>query len=191
VGRITGAFTRSGNDTGAGRLVADAQLAATRALGAQAAFMNPGGIRANFECAAPPCTVTFGQAFTMQPFGNSLVTQNYTGAQLKAMLESQWRSRTGEPRFLQPSSTFTYTWTDAAAPGSRVSAMMLGGEPVQPDKTYRITVNSFLAEGGDGFDAIRDGQEPVGGGQDLDALLAWLGAGDRSPDQPLRINRVK
>ncbi|APV50977.1 hypothetical protein BWI17_15550 [Betaproteobacteria bacterium GR16-43] len=191
IGRIGGAITRSGNDSSAGRLVADSQYAATKSLGAQAALMNPGGIRANFECAAPPCTVTFGQAFTMQPFGNSLVVVSYTGTQLKDMLESQWKGTSGEPRFLQPSETFTYTWTDSAAPGSRVTDLRIGGEPVQPQRKYRITVNSFLAEGGDGFTATRDGTEPVGGGQDIDALLAWLGAGDRNPDGAARINRVK
>jgi len=191
VGRIGGAITRTGNDTAAGHLVADAQFAATKSLGAVAALMNPGGIRANFECAAPPCTVTFGQAFTMQPFGNSLVVVTFTGAQLKEMLESQWKGTTGEPRFLQPSESFTYTWTDAAPPGSRVTDLRIGGQPVQPQGKYRVTVNSFLAEGGDGFAAMKDGTEPVGGGQDIDALLAWLGGGDRNPGGPARINRVK
>src|SRR5258708_6325065 len=120
VGRIAGAFTRSGKaDSSAGRLIADAQLAATRAEGAQVAFMNPGGIRSNIDSAAPPCTVTFGHAFTMQPFGNSLVVMTLTGEQLKAMLESQLRAAAGEPRFLQPSEGFGYTWPDRAAPGDR------------------------------------------------------------------------
>jgi len=190
VGRITAPITRSfENDSAAGRLVADAQLAATKANGAVVAFMNPGGVRANFECASPPCTITFGQAFTMQPFGNSLVVMSLTGAQLKAMLESQ--QGTGEPRFLQPSEGLTYTWTDKAAPGARVSDLRLAGQPVEPARTYRVTVNSFLAEGGDGFASIRDGTEQLGGGQDVDALLAWLGAGDRSPPPNTRINRVK
>jgi len=191
VGRITAPITRSfENDSAAGRLVADAQLAATKANGSEAAFMNPGGVRANFECASPPCTVTFGQAFTMQPFGNSLVVVSLTGAQLKAMLESQ-QGASGEPRFLQPSDGFSYTWTDKAAPGARVSDIRLDGQPVEPARKYRVTVNSFLSEGGDGFASIRDGTEPLGGGQDVDALLAWLGAGDRSPPPNTRIHRVK
>jgi 5'-nucleotidase len=192
VGRIAAAITRSFEEnSAAGRLVADAQLNATRGLGAVAAFMNPGGVRANFECAAPPCTVTFGQAFTMQPFGNSLVVMSLTGAQLKEMLESQQRGAAGEPRFLQPAAGFTYTWTDKAAPGTRVSDMRIGGQPVEPARKYRVTVNSFLAEGGDGFAAIKDGTEQVGGGQDIDALLAWLGAGERTPPPHDRITRVR
>ncbi len=190
-GRIAGPFTRSGTaDSSAGRLVADAQFAATRAEGSQVAFMNPGGIRANLECAAPPCAVTFGQAFTMQPFGNSLVVMTLTGAQLKEMLESQQQAA-ADPKYLQPSAQFTYTWTDAAPRGSRVSDMRLDGQPVDLARNYRVTVNSFLAEGGDGFSAIKDGTAQKGGGQDIDALLAYLGSAERTPAPTPRINRVR
>jgi 5'-nucleotidase len=192
VGRVAGTFTRTFDENNtAGRLVADAQLAATKPEGALVAFMNPGGVRANFECAAPPCTVTFGQAFTMQPFGNSLVVMTLTGAQIKEMLESQMMAGSNEPKFLQPSEGFTYTWTDKAPHGARVSDMKLGGQPVDPARKYRVTVNSFLAEGGDGFAAIKDGTEQKGGGQDIDALLAYIGAAERAPVASPRINRVR
>ena len=191
VGRIGGPFTRSGKaDSSAGRLIADAQLAATRADGAQFAFMNPGGIRANIECASPPCTVTFGQAFTMQPFGNSLVVMTLTGAQLKALLESQHRTTTGDPKFLQPSAEFAYVWQSDASPGERVRDMRLNGEPVEPAKSYRFTVNSFLAEGGDSFDVLKDGADRKGGLQDVDALIAYLGAAERAPVSSPRITRL-
>ena len=190
VGRIAGAFTRSGKaDSSAGRLIADAQLAATRADGAQVAFMNPGGIRSNIDCAAPPCTVTFGQAFTMQPFGNSLVVMTLTGEQLKTLLESQQRAATGEPKFLQPSDGFGYTWQSDAAPGERVRDMRLNDAPVDPVKAYRVTVNSFLAEGGDGFALLKDGADRKGGGQDVEALVAYLGARERAPVPSPRITR--
>ena len=191
VGRIVGPFTRTSRaDSSAGRLIADAQLAATRAEGAQFAFMNPGGIRANLECASPPCTVTFGDVFTVQPFGNSLVVMTVTGEQLKTLLESQLRGTTGEPKFLQPSGEFTYTWQSDAPPGERVRDMRLNGEPVEPAKSYRVTVNSFLAEGGDGFANLVDGADRKGGGQDLDALIAYLGAGERAPEPTPRITRL-
>jgi len=151
--------------------------------------MNPGGIRSNIDCAAPPCTVTFGQAFTMQPFGNSLVVMTLTGEQLKTVLESQLRAATGEPRFLQPSEGFGYTWQDGAAPGERVRDMRLDDQPLDPAKTYRVTVNSFLAEGGDGFALLKDGTERKGGGQDLDALIAYLAARERAPVPSPRITR--
>jgi 5'-nucleotidase len=191
VARIGGPFTHSRGertDTPNGRLIADAQLAATRAQGAQFAFMNPGGVRAGFLCAGPPCPVTFGNVFTVQPFGNSLVTMNLTGEQVRRALEQQWRS--GEPYLLAPSAGFTFTWTNDAPRGRQVSDMRLAGEPIDPAKTYRVTVNSFLADGGDGFSVFKEGKDLKGGGQDIDALLAWLAAAERSPDPKPRITRL-
>ncbi len=190
VGRIGGRFSRDGpGDSAAGRLIADSMLDATRPLGARLAFMNPGGVRANLECREPPCTVTFGELFTMQPFGNSLVVMTLTGEQIKEALESQQRSASGNARFLQPSEGFTYTWDANATPGSRVRDMRLAGEPIDPAKGYRVTVNNFLAESGDGFDALREGTERAGGGQDLDALIAYLGVAERAPTAP-RVTRT-
>jgi 5'-nucleotidase len=191
VGRIAGAFTRGGMvDSSAGRLIADAQLEATRGQGAQMAFMNPFGIRSSIDCATPPCTVTFGETFTMQPFGNSLVVMTLSGAQLKALLESQQRSDADERSMLQPSEGFTYTWQSDAPPDERVRDMRLLGEPVRAGAAYRVTVNSFLAEGGDGFAVLKDGTDRKGGGQDLDALLAYLGARERAPVPSPRITRL-
>jgi 5'-nucleotidase len=191
VGRIAGGFTRGGLvDSAAGRLVADSQLFATREQGARIAFMNASGIRSNIECAAPPCVVTFGQAFTMQPFGNSLVVMTLSGAQLKALLESQQRTRPEERLVLQPSEGFTYTWQTDAPPGERARDIRLDGAELRADASYRVTVNSFLAEGGDGFDVLKDGTDRKGGGQDLDALLAYLGARERAPVPSPRITRL-
>lgn len=196
VGRIAAPFTRSGpTDSPAGRLIADAQLAATRerqAGGAQIAFMNPGGIRSNLECpGTPPCAVTFGQIFTMQPFGNTLVVMSLSGAQLKALLESQQRSPTGEASFLQPSEGFSYTWQADAPAGEHVRDMRLHGAPIVPGQAYRITVNSFLAEGGDGYTLLTKGTDRRGGPPDLDALLAYLlPPTERAPAPQARVTRV-
>jgi 5'-nucleotidase len=191
VGRIAGTFNRTGpGDSSSGRLIADAQLAATRPVGAQIAFMNPGGIRANFECAAPPCAVNFGQAFTVQPFGNSLVVMTLTGAQLKSLLEAQSQGAGEEPKFLQPSEGFTYTWQSDAPSGERVRDMRYDGRPIEPEKAYRVTVNSFLAEGGDKFEVLKEGTDLKGGGQDIDALIAYLAAAERAPVTSPRITRL-
>ena len=196
VGRIGGRFTRRGgpggpSDSAAGRLVADAQLAATSATasgGAQIAFMNPGGIRTDLECAVPPCTVSFGAAFSMQPFGNSLSVMDLSGAQIKALLEQQQRGGMTEPSFLQPSAGFSYRWLSKSPPGSRVADMSLNGQPVVATQTYRVTVNSFLAEGGDGYSTLRDGTARLGGGLDLDALVDYLKAEPpRAPQAEPRI----
>ncbi len=196
VGKIAAAFVRGGlTDSPAGRLIADAQLAATRAPevgAAQVAFMNPGGIRSNLDCqGTPPCTVGFGQVFTMQPFGNSLVVMSLSGAQIKALLESQQKANASEPTFLQPSEGFGYTWQADAPAGNRVRDMRLNGEPIAPEKTYRVTVNSFLSEGGDGFVVLTEGKSRSGGGQDIDALLAYLRApAERAPSTQARVTRA-
>lgn len=196
IGQITAAIDRTpgaGGDTPAGRLIADAQLAATAAAdkgGAQIAFMNPGGVRADFPCTAGPCDLTFGQAFTVQPFGNSLVVMTLTGSQIKALLEQQATGVNAErPRMLQPSQGFTYVWSAANPAGQRVSQMKLNGVDIVPGQAYRVTVNSFLADGGDGFTVLRDdGAERLGGAQDIDALIDYIARHSPvAPPTPARI----
>ncbi len=181
IGLISSAIDRTasaGGDHAAGRLIADAQLDATTSNttgNAQIAFMNPGGVRADFTCAAAPCAVTFGQAFTVQPFANSLVVMTLRGQQIKELLEQQWTGANAtRPRILQPSKGFTYTWDNSAAAGSKVSAMSLNGAAINPTISYRITVNSFLADGGDGFTTLIAGTNRLGGAQDIDALIAFF-----------------
>jgi 5'-nucleotidase len=175
-------------DSPAGRLIADAHLAATRGNGAQVAFTNTGGIRASLRPRAPDGSVTFGDAFTMQPFGNTLVTMTLTGAQLKSLLESQWRGNAARPHFLQPSATLTYAWRDGAAAGARVieESIVVDGKPWRRDATYRVTVNSYLAAGGDRFNVFLDGTERSGGPLDVDALAQYLS--QQSAQRPLAVD---
>jgi 5'-nucleotidase len=199
-GRLTAAFTRqpeAGGDHAAGRLIADAHLAATRDNGAQIAFTNPGGVRSDLRPRAPDGRVTYGDLFTMQPFGNSLVTMTLTGTQLKTLLESQWnRSNPERVRFLQPSRGFTYAWRADRPHGERIDAdsLRLGGERIRPEQTVRVTVNNYLAEGGDGFSVLREGRDHAGGPLDVDALTAHLTrlskAGPVEPDLTPRIRRL-
>lgn len=189
VGRIGGSFTRAGaTDSTVGRLVADAQLAATRAPalgGAQIALTNRGGLRSDLLChGTPPCPVSFGEAFTLQPFGNSLVVMTLTGAELKALLENQAHRADDEPHWLQPSASLQYRWRRSAARGQRVQEMRLNGQPITPDQPLRVVVNSYLAEGGDGFHGFRAGRERLGGVQDLQALVEQLARGPAPDPQP-------
>lgn len=191
VGRIAAAFERLPADQGdspAGRLIADAQLAATRANGAQIAFTNTGGIRSDLRPRSPAGTVTYGDAFTMQPFGNTLVTLTLSGAQLKSLLESQWRAN-GQPHFLQPSSTLTYAWRAGAPAGSRIdsASLRIDGAPWRAEAEYRVTVNSYLAAGGDRMRILVQGRDAVGGPLDVDALADYLT--QRSAEQPLAVDR--
>jgi 5'-nucleotidase len=188
VGRITGSFERGGAaDSTAGRLIADAQLAATRA---DAALMNPGGIRANLPCQGPPpCPVNYGQIFAMQPFGNSLTVLTLSGTDLKELLERQQPPGREQATLLNPSATLRYRWHTKAPFGQRVRDLRLHGRPIQANQEVRLVVNNFLASGGDGFTLFLKGRNPLGGALDVEALEAYLQS-ERGPDPVPRITLV-
>lgn len=155
-----------------GNIVADSQLAATRKAGAEIAFMNPFGLRAPLD-PAPGGKLTFGDLYKVQPFANTLVTQTMTGGEIKAMLE-QGFDDTGPEQRLSPSAGFAY-WFDTGRPvGSRIVRIELGGQPLDMARSYRVTVNSFLAAGGDSFTLLANGKDATTGALDLDALEAWV-----------------
>ncbi len=170
VATAAAAFTRSADAAGESRLgdlVADAQRAAVP--GAQVAFTNPGGLRADL----PAGTLTWGTLFSAQPFGNALVAMTLTGDQLAALLEEQWAG--DEPRLLQVSG-LSYARSASAPAGSKVSDVRVGGAPLDRAGRYRVVVNGFLASGGDGFRSLAAGTDRVtAGDDDLDALVAYLG----------------
>jgi 5'-nucleotidase len=197
VGRISAPFERragAGGDHALGRLIADAHLAATRSNGAQVAFTNPGGIRTALHASGANGVVTYGDAYSTQPFGNSLVTMTLTGAQLKTLLEQQWSASDPErARILQPSAGLSYAWDTRRPRGDRTSSIRLEGRPLADGDRVRVTVNSFLAAGGDGFRILRDGSERVGGPLDIDAFTDFLqqqsAAGPLAPTSAPRITR--
>jgi 5'-nucleotidase len=173
-------------ETTLGNVVADAMLAATRAQengGAQLALMNPGGIRADLSAG----TLTYGQIFTVQPFGNTLMVLTYTGAQLEAILEQQW-APVG-PRVLQVAG-LRYAWNPGAPAGDRVdpASITVGGAPISLTAKYRVVTNAFLAFGGDSFSAFTEGTERTGGPVDLDAFEAYLKIND--PLSPPALGRI-
>ncbi|MEJ2852838.1 MULTISPECIES: bifunctional metallophosphatase/5'-nucleotidase [unclassified Saccharothrix] len=186
IGTIGADIVRAANPAGEmplGYLIADSQLEATKGNGAVLALMNPGGVRADLTFASSPAgegdgVVTYGEAFTVQPFGNILQTVTLTGTQIKAALEQQWQVVNGATRqiVLQPSSGLTYTWSAGAPLGSKVSNIVLNGAPLDPAANYRVTINSFLQGGGDGFSTFTGGTNITGGGIDLDAFTGYLAA---------------
>ena len=220
VGKISATITRTMNTAGEsalGDVIADAQLDATNDANtgnAVVAFMNPGGIRADLPFSAAGKTdgnVTYGEAFTTQPFGNSLVTMTLTGAQIYAVLEQQWGSAQPFPRMLQVSNGFSYTHSFplpldrnlTAAEGTQFTtsvrgnsyvlpgSVMINGVPVDAASSYRVTVNSFLADGGDTFTALIGGTDRLGGAVDTDALEAYFAAnpGGVAPGPQNRITK--
>jgi 5'-nucleotidase len=204
IGTTTTDITRTGNDAGEsalGDVIADAQLAATAAAGtgdAVVAFMNPGGIRNDITYAQSGSegdgNFTFGEAFGVQPFGNSLITMTLTGAQIDALLEQQFDNpEPGRDRVLQVSTGFSYTWDAAQPAGSRVdpTTIMIEGVTLNPAVGYRVTVNSFLSDGGDNFTVLAEGTDRLGGEVDLDALVTYFGANSPvAPGPQDRITRV-
>ena len=198
IGNLTAGITRAADNTGestAGNFVADAQLFDSTAQGAVAAFMNPGGVRADID-AGP---VTYGEAFTMQPFGNNLTTITLTGAQLYEMLKQQWCGL-NSTRILLPSHTVHYTFDSTrvavGAPCATAQNPVVPGSltingavvPNDASQSYRITVNSFLADGGDGFSVFPQGTNRVGGAVDTDAVERYFATAPQL--SPPALNRI-
>ncbi|WP_369253656.1 bifunctional metallophosphatase/5'-nucleotidase [Geodermatophilus amargosae] len=169
-----------------GNLVADAQLAAFP--DADVAFMNPGGLRADINCASsgpadPSGTVTFAETFAVQPFSNTVNTVELTGAGIEQVLEQQWGTRSGSASFLQLSvAGLTYEFDPNAAVGDRIdpASVRIGEAPLDLTATYTVVANSFLIAGGDSFGAFVSGR-PAGatvttGPNDVDAFNAYLAA---------------
>ena len=201
IGSITATITRTTNPAGEsalGDVIADAQLYATADPsqgGAVIAFMNPGGIRADLTYASSvgegDGNVTYGESFTVQPFGNNLVTLTLTGAQIDTLLEQQFVGcgQTAN-RILQVSNGFTYSWSASGGACNKVdpATIMLNGVPLDSSGSYRVTVNSFLADGGDNFFILPSGTDRLGGAVDTDALEAYFAA--FSPVAPGPQNRI-
>lgn len=174
-----------------GNVVADAQLWATRAAGAQIAFMNSGGLRAEL-IRRNDGTVMYSDLFAAQPFSNNLVTVTLSGAQILELLEQQFPGRSNGqayPRVLQVSTGFTYTWSASAPAGHRVSDVRLDGKALEPKSNYRVTINDYLLTGGDRFAVLREGTDSEAGPLDVDALESYFAA--HSPVSPPALGRIK
>jgi 5'-nucleotidase len=195
VGRLTGDLTRDGETTTAGGsgettmgdVVADAHrdAGAGTADPAVAGFINAGGVRADL----PAGVVTYGAMFSVAPFGDLLVSETLTGAQIYTLLDEQFVGKS-RPQILGVSHGFTYTW-DASQPDDRKvvrGSVKIDGVPVTETGTYRVTVDEFMAGGGDGFTALTQGTGRRTGDVDHDVLEHYLEAHD--PLEPPARNRI-
>jgi 5'-nucleotidase len=194
IGSTLGDLTRTGSAFGEstlGDVIADGQLVATAPAGlggAVVAFMNPGGIRGDLLMSTIAGgeaigQVTYGEAFTIQPFGNSLVTKTMTGDMIRRTLEQQFLGCQGPGatpppaggRILQVSSSFKYEQNAAGATcPDKIGRMWIAGVEVTQTGSYRVTMNNFLAAGGDGFTVFNEGTNALGGAQDIDAWVAYF-----------------
>ncbi|MFH8252432.1 5'-nucleotidase C-terminal domain-containing protein [Microbacterium sp. B2969] len=225
LGKIAGAFNRAqaknaagavienrGGESTLGNLVAEVQRWATEnpeSGSAQIALMNPGGLRTDMTGTDPgdqsyPRTLTYKQAAVVQPFANTLVNLQLTGAQLKTVLEQQWQRDAFNALPTRPflrlgvSEGFEYTYTQKTvtetqrdnpstgtneeglqyqAPEGTITGMWLNGQPIDLAKTYSVTVNSFLATGGDNFRELNNGTNKRDTGKiDLSAMVDYMAA---------------
>jgi 5'-nucleotidase len=209
---LTRAATPQGEST-LGDVIADAQYVATHSAalgGAAFAFMNPGGIRADLLFAnsaggEAPGQITYGEAFTVQPFGNSLVTKTMTGDMIRRVLQQQFRVPTGPTtsapcnggtapvggRVLQISSTFKYeSDPNAATCAGKIGQMWVNGGLVGEADSFRVTMNNFLATGGDGFIVFNEGTSALGGAQDIDAFVDYFHAAGATGIAVPTLNRI-
>ena len=184
-----------------GDVIADAQLAATKAAdfgGAVAAFMNAGGVRAGLfypRTAPEPVDgqVTYGEAFNVQPFGNTLVVKTCTGQQIYDVLNQQFNNpAAGQNRIMLPSANVRYTWDNVTKRVVDGTVSFDGGTTfIDKAASYRVTMNNFMADGGDGYTVFRSCTNPLGGEVDLDAFARYLQANPNLASPPLtRITKV-
>ncbi len=165
-----------------GSIIADAELEATRPVGARFALLNPGSVRAPIDN-GPDGAVTYGALFRAQPFGNNLMTVTLSGAQIKAVLEQQWLPARQQTQILQVSHNFSYSYDVDRPMGARILAetIRLDGAPIVLTADYRVTINSFMASGGDGFTVLIDGRDKIVGLIDVDASEAYFKAHSPMP----------
>jgi 5'-nucleotidase len=209
IGRIS-ADIRSARDNPSGQnaageqpmgdVIADAMLEATTPTdfgGAVAAFMNSGGVRAGLlfnqtDGGEQPGEVTYGEAFTVQPFGNTIVVKTCTGQQIYDVLNQQFNNpSTGSNRIMLPSANVHYQWTTAGGPHIVDGSVSFDGgtTPIDKAASYRVAMNNFMADGGDNYTVFTSCTEPLGGEVDLDAFGRYLNA--HSPVAPPPLNRIE
>jgi 5'-nucleotidase len=194
VGRLTGAAARgddASSETVLADLIADAQLAGARAAGLKAdvALMNYGGGRTDLIPAADG-SVTFGQIYAAQPFGNVVAVRSYTGRQLRAVLEQQFREG-GRLQILSPSANLRYAFDASKPAGQRLQDVRIDGQPLLDDRVYRVATSNFLLAGGDGFTTLAAGTDEAIGPVDIEVLEAYLAAGKPvTPPVPDRIRNL-
>lgn len=154
-------------------VLADAALDTGSKAGAVMAFVNGGGVRAGIN-AGP---ITFEEAITVQPFGNTLTIVDLTGAQIKAALEygvATWAENKGQ--FLHVSRGVSYTFDLSKPAGSRLVEVTFNGQPISDTQTYKVAMNNFTAGGGDGFTMFKDAKKLETGILDIDMLVNYLKA---------------
>lgn len=180
-----------------GNLVADSMLAATAKppYNAEIALINQGGIRANLTWLPASGDlkagrVTYADLYKVLPFGNTIVTITLSGEQIRAVLEQQYDPTRSRPQLILGVSVgFSFEYLSSGSQGNRIQNITVNGKPIEMAKNYQVTVGDCLDAGGDSFTAVEDGINPLGGGSDLEALMAYIK--QNSPVSPPSVDRIK
>ncbi len=174
IGKSAIALTRTQTPAGEsslGNLIADAMQARTKA---DFAFMNAGGIRDDLKKG----TITWGDLFAIQPFGNDVVTLKITGEQVRTLLNQQFAA---DRNRIMSISGLTYTWDNKYPIGEKVVDIFLpNGQKIDPAATYTVAVNNFMADGGDGYTILKKGTDRTVLKTDLDTLIDYVKAQSRA-----------
>jgi len=177
-------------DSTLGNLITDAHLAfARKRTPVDLAMTNSGGIRADLTV-EPGRMVTMAELFAIQPFSNELIALTITGAQLQDMLRRQLPKRPGAAS-VQVSGNVAYQWSQAEGAEAQLDNVTIDGKPLDPQRDYRVVVNSFMADGGTDTSVLRKGRDRLAVGMDIDALGEWLAENPAAMDriEPGRIRR--
>lgn len=189
VGTAAVALTRAETPSGEsvfGNLVADAQRAMT---GAEIAFMNRDGIRADIGAGE----LTWGELLSAQPFGNTVMKLTLTGEQILRLLEQQWSGPHAERPYLLRPSGLRYTYDLRRPPFQRVvDTETADGLPLDPKRRYSVAANDFIVGGGDFFSVFAEGMDATPAMLDIEALEQYIEAqgGTVQPELDGRVRRL-
>ncbi|GAA3864990.1 bifunctional metallophosphatase/5'-nucleotidase [Celeribacter arenosi] len=168
-----------------GNLIADAMLDRVKDQGVEIAIQNGGGIRASIDAGE----VTMGEVLTVLPFQNTLSTFEVTGATFVEALENGVSQiEEGAGRFPQVAGV-TFSVDPAAEAGSRISDVMVGGAPIDPEKVYGVVSNNYVRNGGDGYKMFTGAMNAYDFGPDLADVTAEFLA-ENAPYAPYKDGRI-
>jgi 2',3'-cyclic-nucleotide 2'-phosphodiesterase (5'-nucleotidase family) len=165
-----------------GNLVVDAMLATdVDGQPADIAMHNNGGIRASL----PKGPITYGQLYAVLPFDNQLMALDLTGAQILRILEHSVAERAGAMQV----AGLTFRFNMSKPVGQRVLEATAGGEPLDPERVYRVVTIDYIAAGGDGQETFLEGTNAAYGDTEVWAVAEYIRA--HSPVHPRVEGRIQ
>jgi 2',3'-cyclic-nucleotide 2'-phosphodiesterase (5'-nucleotidase family) len=163
IGTAAADFTKDRvRESSLGDLVADAMRESS---GAEIAFQNAGGIRADIQKGP----ITLETLFTALPFDDDLVSMDLAGEKITELLEKT----ASLEKILQVSGMrIVYDMSDPSR--VKLAAVEVAGNPIDPRKTYRVVTNDFLATSGGAFSVFKQGRNISFGQQQRDAVAGYI-----------------